>query len=127
MNKYIVGVIIAIILLISGILIGKYYFSKTDIKIVTKEVTKTEYKYKFLPTDLNDVEKCKQAFDCSNSSINFKEKIVSNTLSVTAYDSCKEATAQYQIGTKGNWKIYVGVGAVGIAAGSYLTYKYFKK
>ena len=49
-----------------------------------------------------------------------------NYLFVTVMDDCKEASAKYQIGTAGNYKLYFTVGAVGLIAGGIITYKYFR-
>jgi hypothetical protein len=107
----------------AGIIIGKFYFSKTDIKIIDRIVYQTVWKEKpaaSLPfTQVN--------FDnllaCTLSEINFKDHTEKNYLFVTAFDSCKENTARYEIGQKGNWKVYAIIGGLGVIAGGYAVYR----
>lgn len=123
--KYItIGTLIAIILFVSGLFIGKHYFSKTEIKIEEKIVYKTEWKTKIEYVYTQD--NFDALYKCYQSPIIFDERIENNYLSITAFDDCKEATARYKIGQKGNWKIYLTVAGIGAAGGGYLIYRILK-
>lgn len=118
--KIITGAIIAIGLFISGLLVGRYVFYKTEIKVIKETVTKTEYKYKYLKSEnkpVFDQENFNRLLYCYDSPLLFEDHTEGNTLHVKAYDECKEATVQYEIGSKGNYKIYLTVGVVGILTG----------
>ena len=107
----------------AGALVGKYYFSKTDIKIVDRVVYTTVRKEKpaaNLPATQDNFD---NLLACTLSEINFKDKTENNYLFVTAYDQCKENTARYEIGTKGNWKIYGAVAGLAAIAGGITVYK----
>jgi len=128
MNKLqliIIGAITAIVLLIGGVFIGKYYFSKTDIKVVDRIVYKTEYKTKIVKE--YTTENFDQLWGCYQSPITFADRTEQSYLYVTAKDDCKEATARYQIGTKGNYKIYLGIAGAAAITGGILSYKYLRK
>src|SRR4030042_1278224 len=117
MNNKIIGSIIAIVLFSSGVLTGRYYFTKTDIKIIEKVVTETKYKYKNLKPEnkpIFDQENFNRLLACYDSPLQFKTNTINNILNVKVYDDCKEATALYEIGTTGNYKIYLGIGAAGV-------------
>lgn len=117
-------VIACLIFFISGILIGKYKFSKQDIKVVevthseTKWDTKIETKivYRDKKPEFNQ-DNFDIFYNCYKSPIQFKHTVNNNFLNVTAFDDCKEATAQYEIGTKGNWKMYLAFAGICAAAG----------
>ena len=129
MNKIqliIIGAIIAIVLFTGGIFIGKYKFSTHEIKIEQKIEYKTIWKEKPAANLPFTQENFDNLLFCTVSDLHFKEKTENNYLYVTAYDACKENTARYEIGTKGNWKIYAGIGAAGIITGGYLVYKWKK-
>jgi hypothetical protein len=121
MNKYLTGAIIAILLFVGGVLTGKYYFAKTDIKVVDRTIYTTVYK-EATPTEFNQ-----QNFDLLklwvNSPIQFKDRTEKNYLFVTAFDLHKENTARYEIGTYGDWKVYAIIGGLGAIAGGYTIYK----
>lgn len=117
--KFVYGLISAVIIFIGGIIIGKYYFSK--IEVVEKKVTKTVYKDKI--QYVYKQETFDELWKCYESPIKFKDKTESNTLSVTAYDSCKEATVKYEIGSNTDWKVYACIAGVGAIAGGYAVYK----
>ena len=116
MKKIISGIIIAILLFLSGFCTSKYFFPQ--IRIIEKKVYKTVYK----EIDKNDTE---SLFLCYKSPIMFRDTIDMNYLYITAFDDCKSNTARYQIGTKGNWKMYVGFGVGGIIVGI-VGYNFFK-
>lgn len=129
MNKIqliIIGATIAIALFVGGIFIGKYKFSTHEIKIEEKIEYKTIWKEK----PAQDLPFTQENFDnllfCATSDLHFKEKTENNYLYVTAYDACKENTARYEIGTKGNWKIYLGIAGVAAITGGILSYKYLR-
>jgi hypothetical protein len=124
MKSIIIGAIIAIGLYAGGVITGKYYFAKTDIKIVEKEIIKTEWKYKELRQPVFDHDNFNKLLLCYNSELKFKEKTEKNYLHVTAFDECKEAEIRYEIGTKGNWKIYVSIG-IGSALIGIIAYNHF--
>jgi hypothetical protein len=118
------GILIAIILCVSSFLVGKFGFSTHEIEVKEKVVYKTIYK-ETTPTEFNQ-----QNFDLLtswvNSPIQFKDRTEKNYLFVTAFDDHKEATARYEIGTVGDWKLYgclIGAGAI---AGGYAIYKLTK-
>jgi hypothetical protein len=127
MKNIIIGLISAIIIFAGGLLIGKLYFSKTDIKVTERIVYKTQWKEK----PAADLPFTQQNFNnllfCAVSDINFKDRAESDYLFITAFDECKENTARYKIGTKGDWAVYLGVGVVAFAGGSYLAYKLLKR
>lgn len=132
-----IGLIAAITIFAGGLLIGKFYFSKTDIKVVDRLVYKTkwktEIKTKIVYKD-KEPEFSQENFDifynCYTSPISFKDYTEKNYLFVTAYDDCKEAEARYEIGSSGNWKLYFSLGAItatGAGYGIYRLIKYFTK
>lgn len=118
-----ISILILIAIFAGGVLVGKHYFSKTDIKVIDKVVYKTVWKEKPAPDLPFTQENFNNLLYCVNSDIIFKDKTDKNYLYVTAYDECKEATARYEIGSKGDWRFYVGFGIAGAAAGGYLVYK----
>ena len=121
-QKEIISILTIIGIFAAGLFIGRFYFSKTEIKIKERIVYTTVYTEKIPPIfDQNNFDKL---LKCYNSDLQFKDRTESNYLFVTAFDSCKEATARYEIGTKGDWKIYTGVGVAGIITGGILYYKY---
>jgi len=116
----ITGIILAIALLIGGIFIGKYKFSTHEIQVLEKKIYETKWKTKIVYKD-NKPEFTQENFDiavaCMESSIDFKDRTENNYLFITAFDDCKENTARYEIGTKGNWKVYLAIAGLGAAAG----------
>lgn len=118
--KYIIGGIIAFILFISGVIVGGKYYAKTEIKVIEKEVTKTEYKYKDLKADSKpvfDVDNFNRLLQCYDSPLQFEHRVEKNSLFVKAFDDCKEAEAKFGIGTKNNIRMYLTVGAIGVGVG----------
>ena len=146
MNKIIIGALIAIVLLtgtfFTGLYFGKTYFPQ-KIKVKEVKVENTIWKDKYdqlqkkiasMPKQITPADKEKitdnnlsDLIFCYNASLDFKDHVENNTLFVTAYTPCKEATAKYEIGTKGDYKIYLTVGVIGILAGTGLTYYLTKK
>jgi len=134
----ITGIILAIALLVGGIFIGKYKFSTHDIEIKDRIVYQTKWKTKVEYREKKPemtVENYDFFYNCWTSSIDFKEKTETsyswlifrhNYLYITAFDQCKENTARYEIGTKGNWKVYLAIAGLGAAAGG-ATIWYFTK
>jgi hypothetical protein len=106
---------------IVGLLVGKFYFAKTEIKVVDRIIYKTIYKEP-IPTEFNQ-----QNFDLLNSWVNspiqFKDRTEKNYLFITAYDANKSADARYEIGQKGNWRIYGTIAGVAALAGGITVYK----
>lgn len=101
--KYLTGAIIAIVLFISGLLTGRFYYAKTEIKVVEKEVTKTEYKYKYLKTESKPKfteDNFTRLLYCYNTNLVLDTNTKDNTLYVKCYDECKEITGQYKISAK---------------------------
>jgi len=127
MTKIISSIVIAIVLFVGGIFIGKYYFSKTDIKVVEKVEYKTIWKEKPAANLPFTQENFDNLLYCATSDLHFKDRTEKNYLFVTAFDACKENTARYEIGTKGDWKVYVCLAGAGVVAGGVITYKLLKK
>lgn len=126
MNHIITGIILSIIIFLSGVFIGKNQFSTHEIKIQEKIVYSTEWKTKIKvikdpdtgrPAPLFDQDNFNRLLSCYESPLKFQEKIRNNYLYITAYDNCKEAQAEYEIVTKGNWKIYLAMAGIGVAIG----------
>ena len=126
MLKYITGAIIAIILFAGGVLLGKHYFSSTEIKVVEKKVYETVWKtkVKYVKAETKDdlvLEDCNNLIDWYNSPLEFKDHTENNYLYVTAFDLAKSAEVRYKIGTKGNWILYGSIALAGIATGVLIT------
>lgn len=122
--KYIYGVIIAIVLFVSGIIVGKYKFSTKDIQVIEKieyqTKWKTEFREKIVYKDKKpefSQENFNIFYESYQAPIHFKDRTEKNYLFVTAYTPYKEAIARYEIGTKGNWKYYLIWAGIGMAAG----------
>jgi len=105
----------------AGALVGKYYFSKTDIKVIDRIVYTTVYK-ESAPTQYTP-ENFDKLLLWANSPINFKDRTEKNYLFVTAFDLNKENTARYEIGTKGNWKVYGVIAGLAAIAGGIAVYE----
>ena len=75
-----------------------------------KQITQTD-KEKITDDDLSDL------IFCYNASLDFKDHTENNILFVTAFTPCKEATAEYKIGVKNNYAVYLTIGLVGIGTG----------
>ena len=124
--KKIIGTFIAVMLVfIIGIITGKYYFSTTEIKVVEKKVYETKWKTKIKTEYLKEKpmfteEDYDLFYRCTIAPIKFEDWTENNYLYVKAFDECKEAEARYEIGTKGDWKIYAGIGLGGFALGTSL-------
>lgn len=124
MKNKIIGPIIAIVLFTSGVLTGRYYFTKTDIKIIEKVVTKTEYKYKELKIEnkpVFDIDNFNRLLYCYNSEFKTKDIVENNWLKINIADECKSIDLKYEIGTKSDFKLYLTIGAtagtIGILSG----------
>jgi len=115
-------ILIIIFIFLSGLFVGRFYFSKTEIKVTERIVYKTEWKEKIQP--IFDQDNFNRLLTCYNSELRFKDRTENNYLFVTAFDECKENTIKYEIGQRGDWKIYTGVGVAGILVGGYLYYKF---
>lgn len=158
MNKsqlIIIGVISAAVIFIGGIYTGVKFISsdtKDASKIISKEVTETEWQKKY--TDLKKAfdkkskaekqqtlkdnftpENFEKSIDCMLSPLNADETIETKYkylilprihLNVRMYDDCKEAHVKYEIGQVGNWRLYGTIAVVGLAAGV-ISYHYLKK
>lgn len=139
MNKpslILTGIILTIAVFLSGLFIGKKYFATHEIKVITKTVTETKYKTKIEYVKNHDTGNHQPVFDqdnfnrllaCYESPLKFQDRTENNYLFVTAFDDCKEATARYEIGTSGNYKIYLAFGTAGILAGGIITYTIMRK
>jgi hypothetical protein len=126
--KYIIGSVIAIILFISGVIVGGKYYAKTEIKIVKETEYKTIYKYKDLKPINNpifDIDNFNRLLECYDSPLQFETHSVNRSVSVRAFDACKENMIDIEIGSKGDYKVYIGIGAVGVLTGIGL-YHYLK-
>jgi hypothetical protein len=130
MKKYLITIIITSIFFLStGLLIGRYHYPKKEIRIIEKKVYETQWKTEIKYIDnkpVFDQDNFNRLFNCYNSELKFRELTADNYLFITVMDDCKEASAKYQIGTVGNYKLYLTVGAVGLIAGGIITYKYFR-
>ena len=124
--KYIIsGVVIACILFVSGLLVGRYNFAKPEIKVVEKIVTKTEWKTQIKYIDnqpLFDKENFDRLLGCYSSNLQLIDKTENDWLLITAKDDCKEVTGKYRIGQSGNMNLYIGIGIAGIITGGVIAY-----
>lgn len=136
MIKITIGIILSISCFITGVLIGKNNFSKNNIKIIEKKIEITKWKTKIEYVKNPDTGNQQPVFDqdnfnrlltCYESPLKFQDRTENNYLFVTAFDDCKEATARYEIGTAGNYKIYLAFGTAGILAGGIITYTIMRK
>jgi hypothetical protein len=129
--NYVKTLIVAVIIFfIAGLLIGKYKFATHEIKVITETVTETKYKTKIEyvnNTPVFDQSNFNRLLACYESPLKFKDKTENNYLFVTAFDDCKEATARYEIGTKGNLKFYLTLTGIGAAAGAGIVLYYKHK
>jgi hypothetical protein len=133
MSKIIIGAVIAIVLFLSGLMIGRYVFYKTEIKVEEVKVEDTIWKDKYnqlqkkvvsMPKQITQADKEKITDDdlsdlifCYNASLDFEDHTENNILFVTAFTPCKEATAEYKIGVRNNYAVYLTIGLVGIGTG----------
>jgi hypothetical protein len=102
--KYILwSLISAVIIFLAGMKVGKSYFSKTDIKIVEKEVTKTEYKVVIKEPSLT-FEDLNQLNECYKSPLQFGFRQDGNMFTVYSWDKCKESSVKYEVKTGYNYK-----------------------
>ena len=110
--KYVIGAIIAIGLFISGLLIGKFHYAKTEIKIEKVKVKNTVWKDKHQKLKLSKpIAKEKISVDdlndlvyCYNSPLRFGHRIQDNEILVMAWDDCKQNEIKYKIKTKNTKK-----------------------
>jgi len=126
--KYIIGAVIAIIIFIAGVIIGGKYYAKTEIVVKKEIVYETKWKYKELKKEASpifDQENFDRLLNCYDSPLRFGYNIQNNEILVKAWDDCKEGEVKYEIGTSGNYKIYIAVGLVGIGSGL-LLYHFLK-
>jgi len=124
--------IIAVIIILciafgSGIFVGIKFLPSDKIEIGKQTEYKTEHKY----ANLKDPEYNQENFDalkaCLNSPLNMKaESYKDNIIRVTAEDACKSNRLDVELESHGNWKIYVGFGAVGALLGGTIVYKLTK-
>jgi hypothetical protein len=112
-----ISIIIALFAGSTGFVAGRYKYPVTKIKVIEKIINKTEYKYKIETIKNFDADNFAKLLYCYDSEIKFNDYTLGNVLIVEAYDNCKEARAEYEIGTSGDWKIYAGVAIAGIGLG----------
>jgi hypothetical protein len=133
MLKYLIGIIIAIILLIGTYLIG-YHHGSSELKVTKVSTSETswlrtelQHKAKQAAVELDktpleeitiDPEVYRYSVLCNNSSLAFSHYTKDNYLYVTAFDQCKSAEAKFKIATKNGWTMYAVVGLAGIAIGT---------
>ena len=117
--------------LLVGICIGAgsmgflaYKFYKPSPIIQIKEVIKPVY------TTLKEVQPndTKGLYECYQSPIFIKRELKEDIYYIEASDGCKKTAVadKIEVGSSGNWKLYIGVGAVGTCVGGYLAYKILK-
>jgi hypothetical protein len=127
--KYSLWILIsAIIIFLSGMKVGSIYFAKTEIKVVKETVHETVYKYKDLKPEAHpifDLDNFNRLLACYDSPLKSEYNVVGNKLNIYVWDLCKETNIEYEIGTSGNYKIYLTVGVVGVLTGIGL-YHYLK-
>jgi hypothetical protein len=123
MRKYIAILLIGIA---SGV-IGMYFFisGKPKMHIITETQYPTIYKYKeigeYNPENFKLLKACYESPLIMDSSM-----LNDNTIRVTAADDCKSSQLDIEIGSRGDWKIYAGIGITGAAVGGYCVYKILK-
>jgi hypothetical protein len=113
-----IGLIIAMILFFSGLLVGRYKFYKTEIKVIKRVVTKTEWKYAELKKPAFTEDNFNRLLFCVNSDLIAKENVKDNWLNITVADECKSIDLKYRIGTAGNMRLYFTVGIAGLVVGA---------
>ena len=124
-KNIIVGIIAVFIIFCIGVIVGYKYFSTTEIEVKEKKIYETKWKteiktkivYKEKKPEFNQ-ENFGIFYNCYISPIQFEDWTEKNYLNIKAFDDCKEAQARYEIGQKGNWKIYLGFGLGGFALGT---------
>lgn len=125
MKKIIISFVVGLIIggAIIGVLAYKYYSGKPD-KIVIKEIEKPVIKY-IKQIDYNDND---GLYACYSSPIVIDRKLTGDIYRIRASDGCKktEVTDKIEISSNGNYKFYITAGIIGLAAGSYCTYKLLK-
>jgi hypothetical protein len=124
--KYIIDLFFAILLFVSGLIIGGKNFSTHEIQVVKEIEYKTVYKYEQLKPEnvtftLKDFNLC---IDCVNSPIDFSYMQRDNILTVKAFDACKENERGFEIKTPAPVKMYLTIGIIGILSG-FAIYHYF--
>jgi hypothetical protein len=114
--KYIIGAVLVVVLCLACFMAGGRYYSKTDIQIVEKEVTKTEYKVVIKEPSLT-FEDLNQLNECYKSPLQFGFRQDGNIFTVYSWDKCKESSVKYEVKTGHNFKLYLTFGLVGLASG----------
>jgi hypothetical protein len=114
--KYIISAALAIILCTFSFLAGGKYYSKTDVQIIEKEVTKTEYKVVIKEPSLT-FEDLNQLNECYKSPLQFGFRQDGKIFTVYSWDKCKESSVKYEVKTGHNFKLYLTFGLVGLASG----------
>jgi len=114
--RYMISAAMVFILCVVCFIAGGRYYSKTDIKIVEKEVTKTEYKVVIKEPSLT-FEDLNQLNECYKSPLQFGYRQDDNIFTVYAWDKCKESSVKYEVKTGHNFKLYLTFGLVGLASG----------
>ena len=103
---------------------GFYKFYKPVPIIQIREVEKPVY------TTIKEIQPADTVglYDCYQSPIFIKRKLDGDIYRIEASDGCKKTTVadKIEVGSSGNWKLYIGIGTVGACAGGYLAYKIFK-
>ena len=130
-----IGILIGILISAGLAFAGRQYLVKTEIKIKEVKIEDTIWKDKYLqlqqklskmPKKITEAEKEKISVDdlsnliwCYNSPLDFAHYTDHNFVYVTVTDGCKEAKAQYKIKViqKGNWKVYLTIGVIGVTSG----------
>jgi hypothetical protein len=126
--KYIIGSVIAIVLFVSGIFTGGKYYAKTEIKVVKETVHDTVYKYKELKPEAHpifDLDNFNRLLACYDSPLKSEYNVVGNKINVFVWDDCKNTNIEFEVASKGDYKLYLTVGVVGVLTGIGL-YHYFK-
>jgi len=125
-KKSLINIIVIVAVFLAGIILGKLYFSKTEIKIVDRVQYKTEWKTKIIKE--NTPANFDQLYNCYISPITINADVKENIFHVTAKDDCKESSADFKVkvSDKNGWKFYAGIAAAGILAGGIVTYKLLK-
>jgi hypothetical protein len=126
--KYIIGSAIAIVLFVSGILTGSKYYAKTEIKVIKEIQYETIYRYKELKPESHpifDVDNFNRLLACYDSPLKSEYNVVGNKINVAVWDDCKNTELEFEVASKGDYKLYLTVGVVGVLTGIGL-YHYLK-
>jgi len=116
-NLLLIGTIISH--LVAGAAGWYLHAPKTVDRVVIREVEKPVVRY------IKEVKKddCAELFKAYMSPIMLDKTVTGGIINVKASDGYKETSAKWEILTTPDYRVYVGIGAAGLALGAYGMYK----